>query len=75
MAEISYGQFFPSRKTALETSNCSVILTASSGQFFVLLLALSYTGFSRLVLLGEGTKCPRPFSLKRLKLQQSNLVH
>ena len=24
---------------------------------------------------GGGTKCPRPFSLKRLKLLQLNLVH
>ena len=24
---------------------------------------------------GGGIKCPRPFSLKRLKLLQSNLVH
>ena len=42
-------------------------------------LTLSYTGFLRLVLHGGegggGTKCPRPFSLKRLKLLQLNLVH
>ena len=36
------------------------------------MLTLSYTGLFRLVLHrgGGGTKCPRPFSLKRLKLLQ-----
>ena len=39
-------------------------------------LILSYKGFLRLVLHGGGgTKCPRTFSLKRLKLLQSNLVY
>ena len=36
----------------------------------------SYTCFFKLVLHGEGneSKCPQPFSLKRLKLLQLNLV-
>ena len=42
------------------------------------LMALSYTDVFRLVLHGGGgeeAKYTRPFSLKRIKLQQSNLVH